>query len=891
MLKKVFSKSIATCIMVALMAAMVLNPIKSEAQDIPSITLSKTNVTLNSSLEITIENGSLRDDAWVGLYEINVTPDGDPASIWWKYLSEVGVNNGNGTFNLDLSSIDNDRFRPSARYKLVLFNDDVGGYPIDASVEFNLVDDIREGDGDLEVLVVSDVHIGDSIAKEKLKKVLTRSNELVTNMDGILIAGDFTDAGHSSEYDNFLEVYNQYAPQTALKLWVMGNHDYWNGLLPVHAQDRFESKTGEKIHSHKILEGYHFVQVSTEGRETHGKFTDSLKSWLREQLEMATNDDPLKPIFVTVHQHISNTVYGSHEWGNPALYDVLEDYPQVITFSGHSHYAIDDERSIHQKDFTSIGTASTSYMELESGKIQGSVPPGGREFSEGLMMNVNKTTNRVTLKRMDFYNDRVIKDDWIIEDPSDKTKYIYTDERVDSSENPYFEESAQLELSYVQSDTVKITFDQAKDEDMVHSYKIQAMNKANGNIDKEVLAFSEFYNYPMPDKLSFDIAGLSSNVDYEFVVTAIDSFGKESLVPLRGRVIKPTLILSESAVDINGTIEVTLNNGRPIPGNEDWVGLYEENETPDGDPSSIWWRTLPQLGITSDSGTFTFNPADIPSDNKGRYYGGRRYKFIFAYDDTYDIQASNDFEIIPASLSLSKDTFALDEPIDITITKSNNPTHTDDWIGLYEESETPDGNPVSIWWAKLPDLGITDGEGTVTFNPEDIIVDNKDRYRANNSYKFILGYDDTYRIEASDNFTTTDAMKQNIALDKHCSASSEQNIFHKNYPCKANDGNMSTRWCANNDDNNHWWKIDLGNNYNIAKTKVVWEYDGNVYKYKIDVSTNDSDWINVIDKTNNTSNNQLQEDDFLATARYVRITITGLEDDCWASIKEFEIFE
>ncbi|WP_304943205.1 discoidin domain-containing protein [Vallitalea guaymasensis] len=891
MLKKVFSKSFATILIAAMMATMVFNPIKSTAQGIPSITVSKTNVTLNSSLEVTIENGSLRDDAWVGLYEIDVTPDGDPTSIWWKYLSEVGVNNGNGTFTLDLSSIGSDRFRPSARYKLVLFNDDIGGYPIDASVNINLVDDIRDGVGDLEVLVVSDVHIGDSIAKEKFKKVLTRSEELLTNMDGILIAGDFTDAGHSSEYDNFMEVYNQYAPQDALRLWVMGNHDYWNGLLPVHAQDRFESKTGEKIHSHKILEGYHFIQVSTEGRETHGKFTDSLKVWLKEQLEMSVADDPLKPIFVTVHQHISNTVYGSHEWGNPALYDVLDDYPQVITFSGHSHYAIDDERSIHQRDFTSIGTASTNYMELERGKIQGSVPPGGKEFSEGLLMNVDKATNKVTLKRMDFYNDRVIKDDWVIEDPSDKTKYIYTDNRADISENPYFEDIAQLELNYIQPDTVRITFDQAEDEDMVHSYKIQAVNKSNGNIEKEVLAFSEFYNYPMPDKLSFDIDGLSSNVEHEIIVTALDSFGKESLEPLKGIAVRPTLTLSRSAVNINGTIEVTLNNGRKTPGNEDWIGLYEENETPDGDPSSIWWRTLPQLGITSDNGTFTFDPANIPSDKRSRYHSGQRYKFIFAYDDTYDIQGSSSFDITPATLTLSKDTFALDETIDITITESNDPTHTDDWIGLYEEGETPDGNPVSIWWAKLPDLGITDGEGTITFDPKDIIVDNKDRYRANRRYKFILAYDDTYRIEASDYFTTSDPIQQNLALGKHCSASSEQNIFHKNYPCKANDGNMSTRWCASNGDNNHWWKVDLGDNYNIAKTQVVWEYGGKVYKYKIDVSTDDSDWINVVDKTNNTSNIQIQEDNFTANARYVRITITGLEDDCWASIKEFKIFE
>lgn len=891
MLKKTRKKVIyvfATFLLLALCFG--VDPIKVQTQDLPSITLSDAVVTLDSTLEVTISNASLRDDAWVGLYEKNETPDGNPYSIWWKYLSEVGIDNGNGNFTLDLSSIDSDRFRPSAGYKLVLFSDDLGSYPIDSSSNFHLVDDIRDGAGDLEFLVVSDVHIGDSVAQEKFRKALTRSDELVDNMDGIIIAGDLTDTGYGSQYDDFMDVYNQYAPQDALKLWVMGNHDYYNGLLPGHAQDRFESKTGERIHSHKVLEGYHFIQVSTEGVATHGVFGDSLKDWLGEQLEAASNDDPKKPIFVTVHQHIKDTVYGSDDWGNDALYDVLDDYPQVITFSGHSHYAIDDERSIHQRDFTSMGTASLKYMELENGKIQGSVPPGGHEVSEGLILNVNKDSNTVTVKRMDFYNDRFIKDDWVIEDPSDKTKYRYTDARIEDSENPYFDETAELEVEHLNSDSVKMTFDQAKDEDMIHSYKIQAVNKENNNVDKEFLAFSEFYKYPMPEKLTLEITGLSSNVDYEFRIIAIDSFGKESIEPLKGIVNEPTLTLSENIVNINGTIEVTLNNGRKEPGSEDWIGIYEENETPDGDPYAIWWRTLPQLDITAEHGTFVFDPENISSDKKHRYHGGGKYKFIFAYDDTFDIQATSSFEVSPAELTISGDSFALDETIDITISNSNNPTHTEDWIGLYEIDESPDGDPCSIWWATLPDLGITDGEGTITFDPRDIPVDNQDRYKAGNDYKFILAYDDTYRIEASDEFSTTESSKNNIALNKHCSASSEQNVFHKNYPCKANDGSMSTRWCANNDDNNHWWKVDLGSIYDIGGTKVVWEYGGKIYDYRIDVSVDEEEWTNVVDKTDNALSDQVQNDDFTASARYVRITVTDLEDDCWASMKEFEVF-
>lgn len=49
-------------------------------------------------------------------------------------------------------------------------------------------------------------------------------------------------------------------------------------------------------------------------------------------------------------------------------------------------------------------------------------------------------------------------------------------------------------------------------------------------------------------------------------------------------------------------------------------------------------------------------------------------------------------------------------------------------------------------------------------------------------------------------------------------------------------------------------------------------------------------WTLKVDKTNNTSTAQTQTDNFTATARYVRITVTGLASWCWASFWEFRVF-
>jgi len=130
----------------------------------------------------------------------------------------------------------------------------------------------------------------------------------------------------------------------------------------------------------------------------------------------------------------------------------------------------------------------------------------------------------------------------------------------------------------------------------------------------------------------------------------------------------------------------------------------------------------------------------------------------------------------------------------------------------------------------------------------------------------------------------------NVAIRKSSSASSEE-TSKGNTADKGNDGNTSTRWCANNGDANHWWKVDLGANYDLIGSEVMWEFGGTVYQYRIDVSTDNIKWNRVVDKTNNTSTAQIQQDNFTAkSVRFVRITVTHLQAGSWASFWEFKIF-
>jgi hypothetical protein len=95
-----------------------------------------------------------------------------------------------------------------------------------------------------------------------------------------------------------------------------------------------------------------------------------------------------------------------------------------------------------------------------------------------------------------------------------------------------------------------------------------------------------------------------------------------------------------------------------------------------------------------------------------------------------------------------------------------------------------------------------------------------------------------------------------------------------NWATNGNDGSLSTRWAANDNLYPHWWRVDLGTNCNLSSVTIDWYgLPGRSYGYKIEVSTNDLNYVTAVDETGNTSTADTT-DAFTATARYIRITVT-----------------
>lgn len=381
--------------------------------------------------------------------------------------------------------------------------------------------------------VISDVHIKESGTSDlkKFETALDQLNRLAPKQDALVTVGDLTDHGRVEEYDRFMSVYNAKKQPQAVSMLAIGNHDYGNGLSAADAQKRFLDQTGMKsTQYHKVIKGYHFIVMGTEDGRIEGTFSKKQIAWLSERLKQAKKRDPQKPIFVFHHQPIKDTLYGS-EWGidinRDLLYDTLKDYPQVITFSGHTHYPLEDPRIIHQKDFTSIGTSTLSYLWLDAGRIQGEVPQDYADtLSQGLIVKVYK--NKVKIERRNFHSNGWSGKPFEIQYPVKKSHFKYTETRDRIKPRFKYKSAISVVKEKTTATDLEIKFDQAVDNTLVHDYKIEAKNMKTGKVEKEFLAFSEFYKDPVPNPLTLAISGLTPDTQYQIEVRAIDSFGNAS---------------------------------------------------------------------------------------------------------------------------------------------------------------------------------------------------------------------------------------------------------------------------------------------------------------------------------------------------------------------------
>ena len=437
--------------------------------------------------------------------------------------------------------------------------------PYEENLIFHSIGDKKN----LKVGIISDSQIIPSNKKEDewlkifsdhLKKAL----EVLKNhkIEVLIFAGDLTDGGTEYAYDEINSIYNKvYKTEEEKPIfnYIMGNHDYWLSYLEngkfcpkigdsKELQFLFYNKMKEKPFTHKVINGYHFINWGSENGSLDNPNQNI--NWIEKQIKIALEDDKSKPIFITTHFAAEDTVYGSDDWGTKSIKDIFSKYPNIIHFSGHSHFSLIDERSIWQKEFTSIQTQSVSYIELEKGFENGPYPCdeygdiqiAGKNFM-GLIMNVSDS--KIEIQRISFENDILYEKPWIIELPIDINNFNYTFEKRKKERNKpkfIFEKEEDKKIIFEKDEKIKdgivFKFKSAYHENFVHSYKMQLINEKNEITEK--FYCSDFYLLPSDRKkyLRFKLKKDGIPVGkYNIKIFAKESFGEVSENCVEGNII------------------------------------------------------------------------------------------------------------------------------------------------------------------------------------------------------------------------------------------------------------------------------------------------------------------------------------------------------------------
>ena len=176
--------------------------------------------------------------------------------------------------------------------------------------------------------------------------------------------------------------------------------------------------------------------------------------------------------------------------------------------------------------------------------------------------------------------------------------------------------------------------------------------------------------------------------------------------------------LSESTVAPGQTIAVHFSGAEHA---RDWIGIYESDVQPSGDPPSEAWLYVngrQSAGADLSNGTVRFTDHDLARG---------RYKVWFLADDGYE-PLTDPIELVVAApeeepepeeqieLTLSASTIAQNEALTVTFSGAE---HTRDWIGIYELGVQPSGGPPSEAWLYVngsQSAGQSVERGTVQFS-------------------------------------------------------------------------------------------------------------------------------------------------------------------------------
>ena len=228
------------------------------------------------------------------------------------------------------------------------------------------------------------------------------------------------------------------------------------------------------------------------------------------------------------HEHVLDTVYGSTEedgWGIDCFKDIFEEYPQIIHFSGHSHYPINDPRSIWQGAFTAVGTGAVYYAELTVDGENKVHPTNNKKIAQTWIVEVN-AQNEVLLKGYDALSGSLLCKNKL-HDLTDTNARSYTPEQqMAASSAPAFASDASIGIKKSLGGKVKVSVPAAESTDgnIIFIYRL-TVKDASGNVVDEQKLVNDYWIANSYETIRFTASASSGDT---VSVVAENAYGMQS---------------------------------------------------------------------------------------------------------------------------------------------------------------------------------------------------------------------------------------------------------------------------------------------------------------------------------------------------------------------------
>ena len=341
--------------------------------------------------------------------------------------------------------------------------------------------------------------------------------------DAMMVAGDFSGGGAEKQYVMYKKITEEkLRPETKL-LTVIGNHEFidYRDVDATVGYTVYKKYISEEMDTDVVINGYHFIGVAYDD---NGKTFKTKLSWLKERLDKATSQNPEMPVFVYQHPHPFLTVYGSVNWGDTDLRKVLSKYPQVVDFSGHSHYCPADPRSVWQGAFTAVGCGSLSALMGNLNYIEGDKDAPGESGSAWVIEADRK--GRVLMKLYDIENRQFFPGvQYFFTELHNKNKRAYNWHKQKSLDTaPVFTGGAKIKCSINEEGETVISFPEATGFYPAENYKISVSDNGKNCVFAKTV-ISDYVRAAVND-VNANLGKLSKG-EYTVKITAYSPYAKK----------------------------------------------------------------------------------------------------------------------------------------------------------------------------------------------------------------------------------------------------------------------------------------------------------------------------------------------------------------------------